>query len=86
LPVTSSEIVQETKETSNKEPEGFFSQLVGKKITVYFTGEGQHITGILVKYNAYEFIVKNTAKGQMLILKNNVTVIEKAEQNDEDWW
>jgi sRNA-binding regulator protein Hfq len=86
LPATPSEIVQETKETSNKEPEGFFSQLVGKKITVYFTGEGQHITGILVKYNAYEFIVKNTAKGQMLILKNNVTVIEKAEQNDEDWW
>ena len=86
LPGTSSEIVQETKETSNKEPGGFFRQLVGKKITVHFAGEGQPITGTLVKYNAYEFIVKNTTKGQMLILKNNVTVIEKAEQNDYDWW
>ena len=86
LPGTSSEIVQETKETSNKEPGGFFRQLVGKKITVHFAGEGQPITGTLVKYNAYEFIVKNTSKGQMLILKNNVTVIEKAEQNDDNWW
>jgi hypothetical protein len=86
LPVTSSEIIQEAKETSNKELEGFFRQLVGKKITVHFVGEGQPITGTLVKYNAYEFIIKNTAKGQMLILKNNVTVIEKAEQNDGDWW
>lgn len=69
-----------------KQADDFFSQIVGKKVTLRFIGGGQPVTGTLEKYNDQGLIMRCAGKGQMLVLKHNITVIEKAEPREEDWW
>lgn len=64
----------------------FFSQIVGKKITLRFIGGGQPVTGTLEKYNDQGLIMRCAGKGQILILRHNITVIEKAKPREDDWW
>ena len=64
----------------------FFSQIIGKKITLRFIGGGQPVTGTLEKYNDQGLIVRCAGKGQLLVLKHNITTIEKADPREGDLW
>jgi hypothetical protein len=55
-------------------------------ITLRFIGGEQPVSGTLEKYNDQGLIVRCAGKGQLLILKQNITTIEKAEPRKEDWW
>jgi hypothetical protein len=64
----------------------FFSQIIGKKITLRFIGGGQPVTGTLEKYNDQGLIVRCFGKGQLLVLKRNITTVEKADSSEGDLW
>jgi hypothetical protein len=64
----------------------FFSPIIGKKITLRFIGGGQPVTGTLEKYNDQGLIVRCVGRGQLLVLKHNITTIEKAEPGEGDLW
>jgi hypothetical protein len=63
-----------------------FSQIIGKKITLRFMGGVPPVTGTLEKYNDQGLIVRCYGKGQLLVLKHNITTIEKAEPGEGDLW
>ena len=56
----------------------FIPKLRGKKVTIRLVTVGQPITGIVEGYNAYEILIK-TAKGQVLVFKHAIAVIEPAD-------
>jgi hypothetical protein len=88
-PQTDEKLVKNEKPADNKpaqQTNDFFSQIVGKKITLRLIGGGQPVTGTLEKYSDQGLIVRCAGKGQILILRHNITVIEKAEPREDDWW
>lgn len=56
----------------------FIPKLRGKKVTIRLVTGGQPITGILEGYNPYEILIK-TAKGQILVFKHAIAIIEPVE-------
>ena len=64
----------------------FISQAIGKRITLRFIGGMQPVTGTLEKYNDQWLTVRCAGKGQLLVLKHNITIIEKADPREGDWW
>jgi len=61
--------------TSKQGPPQFIPKLRGKKVTIRLVSGGQPITGTLEGYNPYEILIQ-TAKGQLLIFKHAIAVIE----------
>jgi len=53
----------------------FIPKLRGKKVTIRLVSGGQPVTGIVEGYNPYEILIK-TAKGQVLIFKHAIAVME----------
>ena len=53
----------------------FIPKLKGKKVTIRLVTGGQPVTGIVEGYNAYEILIK-TAKGEILVFKHAIAVIE----------
>ncbi len=53
----------------------FIPKFKGKKVIIRLVTGGQPISGILEGYNAYEILIK-TAKGQILVFKHAIAVIE----------
>ena len=70
---------------AGKAKTSFFDKLLGMKIKVRFVGGGQSVVGILERYDDEGLIIRST-QGQMLVMKSNITVIEKGESKAEDWW
>jgi len=54
---------------------GFIPKLKGKKVTIRLVSGGQPVTGKVEGYNPYEILIQ-TAKGQLLIFKHAIAVIE----------
>jgi len=53
----------------------FIPKLRGKKVTIRLVSGGQPITGIVEGYNPYEIRIQ-TAKGQILVFKHAIAVME----------
>lgn len=53
----------------------FIPKLKGKKVTIRLVTGGQPITGIVEGYNPYEILIK-TAKGEILVFKHAIAVLE----------
>jgi RNA chaperone Hfq len=62
----------------------FIPKLRGKKVTIRLVTGGQPITGILEGYNAYEILIK-TAKGQVLVFKHAIAVMEPVDQPKQEF-
>jgi sRNA-binding regulator protein Hfq len=56
----------------------FIPKLRGKKVIIRLVSGGQPITGTVEGYNAYEILIK-TAKGEILLFKHAIAVIEPAD-------
>jgi len=68
-------MTEEEKPTTKQTGPHFIPKLRGKKVTIRLVTGGQPVTGILEGYNAYEILIK-TAKGQVLVFKHAIAVIE----------
>ena len=53
----------------------FIPKLKGKKVIIRVKSGGQPVTGIVEGYNPYEILIK-TVKGQVLVFKHAIAVIE----------
>jgi len=53
----------------------FIPKLRGKKVTIRLVSGGQPITGKVEGYNPYEILIQ-TVKGQVLVFKHAIAVIE----------
>jgi len=53
----------------------FIPKLKGKKVTIRLVTGGQPVTGIVEGYNPYEILIQTT-KGQVLVFKHAIAVIE----------
>ena len=56
----------------------FIPKLKGKKVIIRLVSGGQPVTGIVEGYNPYEILIK-TAKGQILVFKHAIAVLEPAD-------
>jgi hypothetical protein len=74
--------IKKPSENKLAQSEDFFSPIIGKKITLRFVGGGQPVTGTLEKYNDQGLIVRCAGKGQLLVLKHNIIMVEKAESKE----
>ena len=64
-----------TKPVSKQTGPHFIPKLKGKKVTIRLVTGGQPVTGIVEGYNPYEILIK-TIKGQILVFKHAIAVIE----------
>jgi len=75
-------MIEEAKPTTPTAPKQtgpqFIPKLRGKKVIIRLVSGGQPITGIVEGYNAYEILIR-TAKGQVLVFKHAIAVIEPAD-------
>jgi host factor-I protein len=62
----------------------FIPKLMGKKVTIRLVSGGQPITGIVEGYNPYEIIIQ-TAKGQVLVFKHAIAVMELVDAPKQDF-
>lgn len=76
-------MTEEEKPVARQGPPQFIPKLRGKKVVIRLLSGGQPITGTIESYNPYELLIQ-TAKGQMLIFKHAIAVIEIPEQK-ESW-
>ena len=62
----------------------FIPKLRGKKVTIRLVSGGQPITGTVEGYNPYEILIK-TAKGQVLVFKHAIAVIEPVDMPKQEF-
>jgi sRNA-binding regulator protein Hfq len=70
--------MSEEKPTERQGPPQFIPKLIGKRVTMRLLSGGQPITGIIKAHNPYEILVQ-TAKGEILVPKRAIAVIELAD-------
>jgi host factor-I protein len=73
-----------TKPTHRQIGPQFIPKLMGKKVTIRLVSGGQPITGIVEGYNPYEIIIQ-TAKGQVLVFKHAIAVMELVDAPKQDF-
>jgi RNA chaperone Hfq len=66
-----------TDEVKQSSPQ-FIPKLKGKKAIIRLVSGGQPVTGTVERYNPYEILIQ-TAKGQLLVFKHAIAVIELAD-------
>lgn len=78
-------MTEEEKPTTTKQtgPQ-FIPKLKGKKVVIRLVSGGQPVTGILEGYNPYEILIK-TAKGQVLVFKHAIAVLEPVDMPKQDF-
>lgn len=64
-----------TKPAPQQASPQFIPKLKGKKVIIRLVSGGQPVTGTVEGYNAYEILIK-TAKGQVLVFKHAIAVLE----------
>ena len=62
----------------------FIPKLKGKKVVIRLVSGGQPVTGMVEGYNAYEILIK-TAKGEILVFKHAIAVIEPADMPKQEF-
>ncbi len=67
----------EEKPTERQEPPQLIPKFLGKKVTIRLLSGVQPIAGIIKTHNPYEILVQ-TAKGEMIIPKRAIAIIEIA--------
>ncbi len=67
----------EEKPIARQEPPQLIPKFLGKKVTIRLLSGVQPITGLIKTHNPYEILVQ-TAKGEMIIPKRAIAVIEIA--------
>ena len=70
----------------SKKPTGphFIPKLKGKKIIIRLKSGGQPITGIVEGYNPYEILIQ-TMKGQVLVFKHAIAVLEPVDMPNQEF-
>ena len=76
--MTEEEIAPTPKPAPRQTGPHFIPKLRGKKVIIRLVSGGQPITGTVEGYNAYEILIK-TAKGEILVFKHAIAVIEPAD-------
>lgn len=78
-------MTEEEKPTTTKQTgQQFIPKLKGKKVVIRLVSGGQPVTGILEGYNPYEILIK-TAKGQVLVFKHAIAIIEPVDVPKQDF-
>jgi sRNA-binding regulator protein Hfq len=67
----------EEKPITRQEPPQLLPKFLGKKVTIRLLSGVQPITGMIKVHNSYEILVQ-TVKGEMIIPKRAIAVIEIA--------
>jgi sRNA-binding regulator protein Hfq len=67
----------EEKPIARQEPPQLLPKFLGKKVTIRLLSGAQPITGVIKTHNPYEILVQ-TAKGEIIIPKRAIAVIEIA--------
>jgi RNA chaperone Hfq len=67
-----------TKPSTKQTGPQFIPKLKGRKVVIRLVSGGQPVTGMVEGYNAYEILIK-TAKGEILVFKHAIAVIEPAD-------
>jgi sRNA-binding regulator protein Hfq len=65
-------------EEKKQGPPQFIPKLIGKKVTIRLLSGGQPITGTIMAHNPYEILFE-TAKGEIIIPKRAIAIIELAD-------
>jgi len=73
--MTEEETASTTKPAPKQTGPQFIPKLKGKKVVIRLVTGGQPVTGIVEGYNPYEILIK-TVKGQLLVFKHAIAVIE----------
>jgi sRNA-binding regulator protein Hfq len=73
--MTEEEKAATTKPAPKQTGPQFIPKLKGKKVIIRLVTGGQPVTGIVGGYNPYEILIK-TAKGEILVFKHAIAVIE----------
>ena len=68
-------MAEESKQAHKPLINGFVPGLKDKKVTIRLVTGGQPITGTVEGYNPYEILIQ-TAKGQILVFKHAIAVME----------
>lgn len=78
-------MTEEEKPTTSKQtgPQ-FIPKLRGKKVVIRLVSGGQPITGKIEGYNAYEILIQ-TAKGQILVFKHAIAVMEPVDMPKQEF-
>lgn len=76
----------ETEQEKSKKQTGpqFIPKLKGKKVIIRLVSGGQPITGIVEGYNPYEILIQ-TAKGQVLVFKHAIAVLEFVDLPEQEF-
>jgi RNA chaperone Hfq len=62
----------------------FIPTLRGKKVIIRLVSGGQPVTGIVECYNSYEILIQ-TVKGQVLVFKHAIAVMEPVDMPKQDF-
>jgi RNA chaperone Hfq len=62
----------------------FIPKLKGKRVTIRLVSGGQPITGTVEGYNPYEILIQ-TIKGQVLVFKHAIAVIEPVDMPKQEF-
>jgi RNA chaperone Hfq len=78
-------MTEEEKATTTKQtgPQ-FIPKLKGKKVVIRLVSGGQPITGKVEGYNPYEILIQ-TAKGQILVFKHAIAVLEPVDMPKQEF-
>ena len=68
-------MAEDAKQTRKPLTDGFIPGLKDKKVTIRLVSGGQPITGTVEGYNPYKILIQ-TAKGQILVFKHAIAVME----------
>ncbi len=66
-------------EEAKQGPPQFIPKLKGKKVIIRLVSGGRPVTGAIDGYNSYEVLIQ-TAKGQLLIFKHAIAIIEAVDE------
>ena len=69
--------MNEEKPIARQDPPQLLPKFLGKKVTIRLLSGVQPVTGVIKAHNPYEILVQ-TVKGEMIIPKRAISVIEMA--------
>ena len=75
---------EKTKTSTKQTGPHFIPKLKGKKVVIRLVSGGQPVTGMVDGYNAYEILIKTT-KGQVLVFKHAIAVIEPVDMPKQEF-
>ena len=78
-------MTEEQKATTTKQTgPHFIPKLKGKKVIIRLVTGGQPVTGTVEGYNPYEILIQ-TVKGQVLVFKHAIAVMEPVDMPKQEF-